>query len=59
VQGQASCKQLWIMAIDLKKLATGTADPSLPPFWIPVQSINAQYVSPQWTKAVIPASIPK
>jgi hypothetical protein len=53
VQGQQSCKQLWVTAIDLAKLKSGTADPSLPPFWIPAQNINAQYVSPQWTKAVI------
>jgi hypothetical protein len=52
VQGQGSCKQLWVTAIDLAKLKSGSADPSLPPFWIPAQSINAQYVSPQWTKAV-------
>ncbi len=52
VQGQQSCKQLWVTAVDLQKLASGTADPSSAPFWIPAQSINAQYVSPQWTKAV-------
>jgi hypothetical protein len=55
VQGQQSCKQLWVMALDLTKLHAGTADPSFAPFWIPGQSINAQYVSPQWTKAVLPA----
>jgi hypothetical protein len=54
VQGQMSCKQLWVMAIDLTKMKRGTADPSFAPFWIPAQSINAQYVSPQWTKAVLP-----
>jgi Tol biopolymer transport system component len=54
VQGQQSCKQLWVTAINLQMLQNGTADPSLPPFWIPGQSIAAQYVSPQWTKAVIP-----
>jgi hypothetical protein len=59
VQGQASCKQLWVTAVDLTKLRSGTVDPSSAPFWIPAQSINAQYVSPQWTKAVIPMSIPK
>jgi hypothetical protein len=52
VQGQKSCKQLWVMAIDLAKMHSGTADPSFAPFWIPGQSIHAQYVSPQWTKAV-------
>jgi hypothetical protein len=54
VQGQKQCKQLWITAIDLAKLAAGSADPSMPSFWIPGQSIQAQYVSPQWTKAVLP-----
>ena len=53
VQGQGSCKQLWVMAIDLTKMASGTADPSFAPFWITGQSIHAQYVSPQWTKAVL------
>jgi hypothetical protein len=54
VQGQQSCKQLWVMAVDRDKLANGVVDPSSAPFWIPGQSINEQYVSPQWTKAVIP-----
>ena len=40
--------------IDLEKLASGTEDPSMAPFWIPAQSITNQYVSPQWTKAVLP-----
>ncbi len=53
VQGQKLCKHLWVTAIDLKKLSSGTADPSAAPFWIPVQTLGAQYVSPQWTKAVI------
>ncbi len=55
VQGQGSCKQLWVTAIDMQKLKDGTnkADPSFAPFWIPGQSIHAQYVSPQWTKAVL------
>ena len=54
VQGQKQCKQLWITAIDLEKLATSPEDPSRAPFWIPGQSVNNQYVSPQWTKAVLP-----
>jgi hypothetical protein len=53
VQGQQSCKQLWVMAMDLGKMQSGSADPSFAPFWIPGQSIHAQYVSPQWTKAVL------
>lgn len=54
VQGQKSCKQLWVMAIDRDKLANGMTDPSAAPFWIPGQSIHEQYVSPQWTRAVVP-----
>jgi hypothetical protein len=53
VQGQKLCKHLWVTAIDLSMLASGTADPSQSPFWIPVQTLGAQYVSPQWTVAVI------
>jgi hypothetical protein len=54
VQGQKQCKQLWITAVDLEKLAKSPEDPSSAPFWIPGQSVNNQYVSPQWTKAVLP-----
>ena len=53
VQGQKQCKHLWITAIDRSKLASGTADPSSAPFFIPGQTLAAQYVSPLWTKAVI------
>jgi hypothetical protein len=53
VQGQQLCKHLWVTAIDLDKLANGTADPSSAPFFIPGQTLAAQYVSPQWTRAVI------
>ena len=49
VQGQNQCKQLWIMGIDLEKLAQGVADPSLPPFRVPGQRLDVQSVSPQWT----------
>ena len=53
VQGQKECKQLWVTAVDLSKMKAGTLDPSATAFWIPGQNINAQYVSPQWTKAVL------
>lgn len=53
VQGQKKCKQLWVTAVDLSKMKAGTVDPSATAFWIPGQNINAQYVSPQWTKAVL------
>jgi len=39
--------------LDRAKLGAGTEDPSQAAFWIPGQSINAQYVSPQWTVAVV------
>lgn len=52
IQGQQQCKHLWVMAIDLAKMQSGTADPSFAPFWLPGQTIANQYVSPQWTKAV-------
>jgi hypothetical protein len=55
VQGQKQCKQLWITALDLSKLAKGVDDPSQPGFWVPAQDITAQYVSPQWTLSVIDA----
>jgi hypothetical protein len=54
VQGQRQCKQLWVTAIDRDELESGTADPSRAPFWIPGQTLSAQYVSPQWTVAVLP-----
>lgn len=53
VLGQQMCKHLWITAIDLQKLASGIEDPSSTPFFVPGQTIAAQYVSPQWTKAVL------
>ncbi len=52
IQGQTQCKQLWVMAVDRAELASGVIDPSRAPFWIPGQTLAAQYVSPQWTKAV-------
>ena len=41
------------MAVDMAKVKNGIVDPSFAPFWIPGQNIHAQYVSPQWTKAVV------
>jgi hypothetical protein len=52
IQGQTQCKQLWVTAIDRAELASGAIDPSRAPFWIPGQTLAAQYVSPQWVKAV-------
>ncbi len=54
VQGQKQCKHLWIMAIDRAKLMAGAEDPSAQAFYIPGQTLAAQYVSPQWTRAVLP-----
>ncbi len=54
ISGQNQCKQLWVTAIERASLDAGSGDPSRPPFWIPGQTLAAQYVSPQWTKAVLP-----
>jgi hypothetical protein len=48
-----------VTAIDRQKLAAGAVDPSAAPFFIPGQTLAAQYVSPQWTKAVLPVPVPK
>jgi hypothetical protein len=42
-----------VASIDLEKMKSGSGDPSFAPFWIPGQSLHAQYVSPQWTKALL------
>ena len=54
VQGQKQCKHLWVMAIDKQALASGSADPSRSAFWVPGQVLAQQYVSPLWTKSVLP-----
>ena len=57
--GTKQCKQLWIGAIDKKKLSGGSmpADPSAAPMWLPGQDITADNISPYWT---VPTSqIPK
>ena len=45
--------RLWVTAVDLSEMKAGNVDPSATAFWIPGQNINAQYVRPQWTKAVL------
>jgi hypothetical protein len=51
--GVKQCKQIWIGAIDKKKLpaagATTAIDPSAPPVWMPGQDQNADNISPYWT----------
>jgi len=42
-----------VTAVDLSEMKAGNVDPSATAFWIPGQNINAQYVRPQWTKAVL------
>jgi hypothetical protein len=51
--GMTLCKNMWITAIDRKKAAMGTADPSNIPFWMPGQTALASAVSPRWTKTAI------
>jgi hypothetical protein len=53
--GVAQCKQIWIGAIDKKKLVGAQpTDPSAPPMWLPGQDIGADNISPYWT---VPAGI--
>lgn len=51
--GVKQCKQIWIGAIDKKKLpaagASSAVDPSAPPVWMPGQDQNADNISPYWT----------
>jgi Tol biopolymer transport system component len=50
--GVKQCKQLWIGAVDKKKLMTmgmQPEDPSAPPVWLPGQDIGADNISPYWT----------
>ena len=51
--GVKQCKQIWIGAIDRKKLAAPgqkpAFDPSAPPMWLPGQDIGADNISPYWT----------
>jgi hypothetical protein len=54
VQGQKQCKHIWVMAIDRAQLESGNVDPSRAPFWVPGQVLAQQYVSPFWTKSVLP-----
>lgn len=51
--GMTLCKNMWITAIDRKKAASGTADPSAIPFWMPGQTPLASAVSPRWTKTAV------
>jgi hypothetical protein len=41
-------KQLWVAAIDKKKIGTG--DPSAPPMWLPGQDPKHHNLSPFWTR---------
>jgi hypothetical protein len=52
--GTKQCKQLWIAAIDKKKVLGGkvTIDPSAAPMWLPGQDITADNISPYWTVPV-------
>lgn len=52
--GVIQCKQVWIAALDRKKLAElppgGSADPSAAPVWMPGQDTQANNISPYWTR---------
>jgi hypothetical protein len=47
--------QLWMTAVDLTKLGSGT-DPSFPAFWLPFQAISGGNHIAQWSLAVVRAS---
>ncbi len=51
--GVQQCKQIWIGAVDKKKLAasgaTSASDPSAAPVWMPGQDSAADNISPYWT----------
>jgi TolB protein len=47
--------QLWMVAVDLTKLGSGT-DPSFPAFWLPFQDISGGNHIAQWSTAVVRAS---
>jgi hypothetical protein len=47
--------QLWMVGVDLTKLAAGT-DPSFPAFWLPFQDITGGNHIAQWSAAVVRAS---
>jgi hypothetical protein len=49
--GVKQCKQIWLAAIDKKKLENGqpALDPSAPPVWLPGQNLGADNISPYWT----------
>ncbi len=46
----AANSQLWLAAIDLRKLATG--DPSWAPIWLPFQEVTQSNHLPYWTEAI-------
>ncbi len=48
-------RQLWVAAIDLRKLGTGE-DPSYPAFRIPSQDFDENNHRPFWTVDVLPPS---
>jgi hypothetical protein len=52
--GVKQCKQLWIGAIDKRKVMTANMpmDPSAPAIWLPGQDTQADNISPYWTVPV-------
>lgn len=51
--GVLQCKQIWIGAISKAALASGAADPSAPPMWLPGQDPRADNISPFWTAGLV------
>jgi hypothetical protein len=47
-------RQVWIFAVDRAKLAAGDADPTLPAFHAPGQSLTGMYNHAQWPLAAPP-----
>jgi len=50
--GVQQCKQIWIGGISKAALASGQADPSAPPMWLPGQDPQTTNISPFWTSGI-------
>lgn len=50
--GASAVSQLWLSAVDLRRLQGDAADPSLPPLWLPYQSTETPNHLGFWTEAL-------